>query len=121
MGDALVTAAQAVDVIDAARRIIGNPKRNAPAATAAEVLALACATEKLWAIALDAAELDRLLRTEANGGTNHDDGRDDAIQLQMDAIADQMAAIRGEDTKARQALDQALQSLGTTLENVTAK
>lgn len=94
--ETLMAAAQGVNVIDASGRIIGNPTRNAPAATAAEVLALAHATEKFWGIALEAAELVRLLRTEATGDVRQDDLRDDAIQLQMDIISNQMTAISGE-------------------------
>lgn len=93
--ETLMAAARGVNVIDAAGRIIGNPTRNAPAATAAEVLALAHATEKLWGIALEAVELVRQLRTEVTGNARQDDLRDDAIQLQMNIVTDQMAAICG--------------------------
>lgn len=92
----LIAAAEMVDVIDAAGRIIANPERNAPAAPAAEVLALAHATERLWGIALEAAELVRVLRTTDTGNSHQDGLRDDAIQFQMDLISNQMAAICGE-------------------------
>jgi len=49
MSKLLELAAQ-VDVMDTANAIIARPERNAPAASTAEVVALAYAAERLWNI-----------------------------------------------------------------------
>lgn len=55
--EALLAAVSRLDMIELCGRIVSNPERNAPRATAAEVYALAKATEGLWAIALEASLL----------------------------------------------------------------
>ncbi|RUU24989.1 hypothetical protein EOD08_23970, partial [Mesorhizobium sp. M6A.T.Ca.TU.002.02.2.1] len=55
--EALLAAVAKLDMIELCGRIVSNPERNAPRATAAEVFALAKATEGLWAIALEASLL----------------------------------------------------------------
>lgn len=88
--DRLVRAAANVDVIDAAGRIIANPRRNAIAASAAEVLALAHAAERFWAVALEADLLVRALKLPAG------ELRTCAIERQAREVETLMAAIRGE-------------------------
>lgn len=51
---ALLAAVSRLDMIELCGRIVSNPERNAPRATAAEVYALAKATEGLWAVAIEA-------------------------------------------------------------------
>jgi hypothetical protein len=91
----LLAAADAVDVIETAGRIIANPRRNAIAASAAEVLALAYATERFWAIALEADLLVRAMRLPA------DDAAAFAIERQAAQIETLMAAIRGEPKETK--------------------
>lgn len=94
--DRLIIAAQAVDVIDTAGRVIAHPHRHAPSVSAGEVLALACAVEKLWAVALEADLLVRALKLPITGNDNGDAARDAAIDLQSNEVSRLMAAIRGE-------------------------
>jgi len=96
MSQSILHAAAAVNVIDAAGRIIANPTRNAPAAPAAEVLALAFATERFWAVALEAELLVRALSLPITGNDDQDAARDAAIQHQSDEVTRLMTAIRGE-------------------------
>ncbi|MEC9247164.1 MAG: hypothetical protein VYB05_20580, partial [Pseudomonadota bacterium] len=63
----LLSAASKVDVIDLAGRIIANPRRNAIAASAADVVALAYAAERFWSIAIEAEILVRALKREQTG------------------------------------------------------
>lgn len=65
--EALLAAAEQVDVIDAAGVIMANPQRNAIAASAAVVLALAAATERFWAVCLEADLLVRTLAIDTAG------------------------------------------------------
>ncbi|CAN7164348.1 hypothetical protein LJR234_000326 [Mesorhizobium amorphae] len=51
--EALLAAVAKLDMIELCGRILSNPERNAPRATAAEVYALARATEGLWAVAIE--------------------------------------------------------------------
>ncbi|MER9851790.1 hypothetical protein NKJ55_31720 [Mesorhizobium sp. M0106] len=51
--EALLAAVAKLDMIDLCGRIVADPERNGVRATTAEVLALAMATEGLWAIALE--------------------------------------------------------------------
>jgi hypothetical protein len=90
--DGLIAAAAAVDVIDAAGEIIGNPRRYAPSAPAGMVLALACATERLWAIALEAEILARAL---VAGGFNDAETRR-VVTEQVAVLLNMLAEIRGE-------------------------
>lgn len=95
--DTLVQAAAAVDVIDAAGRIIANPRRNAIAASAAEVLALAMATERFWAVCVEAEVLARALAQPAfTGHEGRDQERDLLIEHQAALVRGHMAALRGE-------------------------
>ncbi len=94
----IVAAAAAVDVIDAAGRIIANPARNAPAAATATVYALAVATERFWEVCLEAELLARAYQLPITGDCS-DDVRDEAIQRQLDRVLELMAALRGETPK----------------------
>lgn len=93
--DRLTAAADLVNVLDASGRIIANPQRNAPAATAAEVLALAHATERFWEIALEADLLARAIAMPADAA-GIDPLRGLAIEEQAARVSQLMAAIRGE-------------------------
>lgn len=93
--NALLLAAVGVDVLDVAGRIIANPKRNAVAASAAEVLALAHAAEKFWAVAIEAEVLVRAYALPITGNDHSDALRDDAIQLQLVRVTQLMTEIRG--------------------------
>lgn len=88
MSDAKLLAA--VDVIETAGRIIANPRRNAIAASAAEVLALAYAADRFWAIALEADLLVRALKLPAGEAGSF------AIERQAAQVETLMAAICGE-------------------------
>lgn len=87
----LLDAAAKVDVIDTAGRIVANPTRLAMSASTAEIVALAHATERFWAVCLEADLLVRALKLPIT-----DPARDAAIQIQADEVARLMAAIRGE-------------------------
>jgi hypothetical protein len=93
---ALLVQANMVDVLDVAGRIIANPQRQAVAASAADVVALAHATERFWAVCLEADLLIRALQLPITGNDGRDHARDAAIQIQADEVARLMAAIRGE-------------------------
>lgn len=92
--DRLHQAAIAVDVIDAAGRIIAHPRRHAPSASAGEVLAIAHAFERAWEVAIEAELLVRALRLP-RAGDRSDETIDLAIQRQADRVSELMAAIRG--------------------------
>lgn len=93
----LLEAAGRVDVIDAAGRIIANPRRNAVAASAAEALALAWAVERFWEVAIEAEVLVRLLQVErADFATSAGyDATVAAAQAQIARINELMNEIRG--------------------------
>jgi hypothetical protein len=96
--DKLIAAAEAVDVIDAAGRIIANPSRNAIAASAAEVLALAWATEGFNAIVIEAELLVRALALPVESFTREEQfsARDQAVQTQVDRLCRQFALLGGD-------------------------
>jgi hypothetical protein len=73
-------------MIELCGRIVSNPERNAPRATAAEVYALAKATEGLWAIAIEASLLISALDQWGWAGLG-------TIEHQQ-AIARQLATVR---------------------------
>ncbi len=98
--DTLIQAAAAVDVIDAAGRIIANPRRNAIAASAAEVLALAMATERFWEVCIEAEVLARALKQPVfSGNDGRDQARDQLIEHQAARVRGHMAALRGESNE----------------------
>lgn len=97
--DTLINAAMAVDVMDAAGRIIANPHRHAPEATAAQVLALAWAAEGLNAIVIEAELLVRALNLPITGNDGNDAARDHAIYTQIDTLKRQFALLRGDPTQ----------------------
>lgn len=90
----LIEAASRIDVLDLAGRVIANPRR-AAVGTAGE-LALAFATEKFWAVAIEADLLTRALSIEITGDEHEDAAREAAIQHQAAEVSRLMAAIRGE-------------------------
>ena len=89
----LVAAAGVVDVMDAAGRIISHPSRYAPAATAAEVLALAWAAEGLNAIVIEAELLVRALNLPITGNDRRDADRDSAVYAQIATLQRQFALL----------------------------
>ena len=91
----LLDAAGLVDVIDLAGSIIADPNRRAMATSAAGVLALAHATERFWAIALEGEILARAV-TQLPA----DDLKDHALQTQARRIRQMMDALRVDDTPA---------------------
>jgi len=95
--DPLVSAACRVDVLDAAGRIIANPRRRVVAASSAEVLALAWATEAFNAIAIEAELLVRALQLPITGNDAHDAARDDAIRTRLANLAQQFAVMQAAD------------------------
>ncbi|MCK9551593.1 hypothetical protein [Aquamicrobium sp.] len=95
--DPLISAAYRVDVLDAAGRIIANPRRRTVAASSAEVLALAWATEVLNGIAIEAELLVRALQLPITGNDSHDAARDNAIQMRLASLAHQFAVMRAAD------------------------
>lgn len=97
--DTLLTAAYRVEVLDAAGRIIANPRRRAVSASSAEVLALAWAVEALNSVAIEAELLVRALQVPLTGNDGHDTARDDAIQIRLAKLAHQFAAMRAADTQ----------------------
>lgn len=94
--DKLLAAAADVDVIDAAGRILANPARNAPAASAAAVYALALATERFWEVCIEAELFARAYQLPITGNDHSDAERDEAVQSQLDRVLELMAALRGE-------------------------
>lgn len=94
----LVQAARQVDVIDIAGRIIAKPRRHAAAATAAEVLALACAVETFWAVCLEADLLARAVAIQPNGEPVHDGLRGIAIDQQATVVLRLLTDIRSPHT-----------------------
>lgn len=99
MSKSLLEAMAEVDVIDAAGRIIANPKRNAPAVSTATVYALALATEQFWAVCIEADLLARALQLPITGNDHDYDVRHGAIQQQTHRVLELMAALRGEPLK----------------------
>ena len=94
----LLAAADQVDVMEVAGRIIGHPCRHGPSATTAETVALAHAVERFWEVAIEADLLVRALRLPQE--TDHEtDAAEHAIASQADRISKLMAAIRGETPK----------------------
>ncbi|MER8439583.1 hypothetical protein NKH36_16430 [Mesorhizobium sp. M1312] len=84
--EALLAAVAKLDMIELCGRIISNPERNAPRATAAEVFALAKATEGLWAIALEASLLVSALERSMVLGV-----RAERVDLQVANLRDLLA------------------------------
>lgn len=99
MSKTLLEAMAEVDVIEAAGRIIANPKRNAPAASTATVYALAVAAERFWEICIEAELLARAEQLPITGNDHDDNVRDDAVQRQTHRVLELMAALRGETLK----------------------
>lgn len=97
--DPLISAACRVDVIDAAGRIIANPRRRAIGASSAEVLALAWAVEALNAVAIEAESLVRAMQLPLTGNDTHDAARDDAIQTRLATLAQQFAVMSAADNE----------------------
>ena len=97
----IAAAAAAVDVIDAAGRIIAGPARNAPSASTATVYSLAVATERCWEVCLETELLVRALAMPVETFTAEEQflRRDRAVQTQADRIVRLMAALRGESPK----------------------
>lgn len=95
MSERLLQMAGLVDVLDVAGRIIANPQRNAPAASAAQVLALAHATERFWEIAVEAELLARAVTLEAG---EPDPLRGRSAFAQAAHLSQLMREIRGEQT-----------------------
>lgn len=93
--DRLQHAAAQVDIIDTAGRIIAHPHRHAPSASAGEVLALAHAFEKSWAVAIEADLLVRALAMPMNTEAEIET-RELACRTQAVRVHELMAAIRGE-------------------------
>ncbi len=91
----LIRAADQVDVLDLAGRIIANPSR--AMCSEAGKLALAYAVEAFWSLALAGDELARLHRrrkriVEARGEPWPGIDAYDAIERRMDALALEIAA-----------------------------
>ncbi|RWO97180.1 MAG: hypothetical protein EOQ98_19295 [Mesorhizobium sp.] len=84
--EALLAAVAKLDMIELCGRIVSNPERNAPRATAAEVFALAKATEGLWAIALEASLLVSALERSMVLGV-----RAEQVALQVANLRDLLA------------------------------
>lgn len=97
--DTLLTAAFRVDVLDAAGRIIANPRRRAVAASSAEVLALAWAVEALNSVAIEAELLVRAMQLPITGNDAHDAARDNAIQTRLDNLAHHFAVMRAAEAQ----------------------
>lgn len=87
----LLDAAARIDVIDLAGMIIANPDRHAMATSAAGVLALAHATERFWAIALEADILARAI-----GQLPDDELKAHAIETQARRVRQMMDALRAQ-------------------------
>ncbi len=92
--DALIAAAAKLEFIDVAGRIIANPVRHAPTASAAEVFVLACATEVLHAVAIEAELLVRALELPTTGDDASAGARDHAVSTQIDTLKRQFALLR---------------------------
>ncbi|MES0034728.1 hypothetical protein NKJ74_05515 [Mesorhizobium sp. M0046] len=88
--EALKAAIAKLDMIDLCGRIVADPVRNAPRATTAEVLALAMATEGLWAIAIEADLLARAVWMFSDPT----DARHHAVKVQAERVDRLMEAIR---------------------------
>lgn len=99
--DALYRAAAAVEIVDVAGRILSNPRRHAPSATAAETLALAFAVEKLISIALEAELLIAAIDIPETGDSNAMMEKDHLIALRSAAITVKLGAIRGADKQTQ--------------------
>ncbi|CAN0654314.1 conserved protein of unknown function [Nitratireductor aquimarinus] len=97
MTERLLSLASQVDIIDLVGKIISNPRRNAVAASTAEVVALAHATERFWEVAIEAETLVRALKREQSGDDQQENEREHAIQTQVDRITDLMIALRDQN------------------------
>lgn len=91
--EALLASVAKLDMIDLCGRIVADPARNAPRATTAEVLALAMATEGLWAIALEASLLVSALE-RSMPWASQDVEYHEHVVLQMVAVRDLLAFMR---------------------------
>lgn len=94
----LLEQAAVVDVLDVAGRIIAHPQRQAVAASAAEIVALAHAVNTFWPV----MELADMLAEHLLGAVSTQVAQDpeladrfSSIQQFADAIRSQIAAIRG--------------------------
>ncbi|MER8765854.1 hypothetical protein [Mesorhizobium sp. M0968] len=92
--EALKAAVAKLDMIDLCGRIVADPERNAVRATTAEVLALAMATEGLWAIALEASLLVSALERTMPWNVEADAEHLEHVVLQMAAVRDLLAFMR---------------------------
>ncbi|RWE55177.1 MAG: hypothetical protein EOS24_23775 [Mesorhizobium sp.] len=92
--DALLAAVAKLDMIDLCGRIVADPERNAVRATTAEILALAMATEGLWAIALEASLLVSALERTMPWAAEADAEHLEHVVLQMVAVRDLLAFMR---------------------------
>ncbi|TIX59159.1 MAG: hypothetical protein E5V28_07865 [Mesorhizobium sp.] len=92
--EALLAAVAKLDMIELCGRIVANPERNAPRATAAEVYALARAAEGLWAIALEASLLVSALERTMPWAAEADAEHLEHVVLQMVAVRDLLAFMR---------------------------
>ena len=89
----LLDAAASIDVLDLAGTIIGNPRR-ARVSSAGE-MALACAVEAFWAVALEAECLVAALDALADAGPDERATLRERCLEHSLAIRREMAAMRG--------------------------
>lgn len=97
-GTLLAAAAAQVDVLDAAGHIKANPPRNAVAASAAIVLALATATERFWEVCIEADLLVRTLKAPTTDFSTEADfaARDALVTQRLEVVDALLSAIRSE-------------------------
>jgi hypothetical protein len=97
--DTLLEAAAQVDVLVVAGRIIGNPRRHSPSATSAEVLALACASKRLWKACLMAEAMLEAATAEPSEDEEEQAKRETVASELISLFTNEMAALRGETTE----------------------
>ncbi len=87
----LLEASRHADVMDAAGRLIANPRRAMVSLT--ELLAMAIAIEQLQAVAIEAGLLVRALKIPETGDQHDMTVKDHAVQSQMNAVSAALAAL----------------------------
>lgn len=99
----LVEAVSQADAMDAAGRLLANPRR--AVVSLAEQVAMAWTVERLQAVAIEAELLLRALDLPESGNEADMATKDHAVQTQVDRVREALAALRGETNTHKQETD----------------
>jgi len=100
---ALFAAISRADAVDAAGRLLANPRR--AVVSLAEQIAMAWAVEQLQAVAIEAELLLRALNLPESGNDADTTLKDHAVQAQADRVREALAALRSDTPEQQETKD----------------